>query len=160
MTCPTAILPPSSNGCWITHWKNSLTPRLTSGRTDSTPSKQQALKQAQNLDTLPEAPTHALRWQLPYPIHAGLPFIREDYFQLVDATGRALREDKGAISESLRALSPAGHPPDQWIEHPRFWPILWPLRGERRCYHCPCRKNRQTLVQRVAHSMNCYRQAG
>ena len=55
-------------------------------------------------------------------IHLALPFIREDYFELVDTTGRAFREDKrGHIPESPPIVSLLGIKPDKWIERiPNF----------------------------------------
>ncbi len=54
-------------------------------------------------------------------IAVALPFTREDYFQLVDTTGRAIRDDKrGAIAAELPDIvSRLGIDPDNWLEHIR-----------------------------------------
>jgi len=48
-----------------------------------------------------------------------LPFTKEDYFELVDVTGRILRADKrGRITESIPSIvTSLGINPDKWIEH-------------------------------------------
>ena len=48
----------------------------------------------------------------------GVPFTRQDYFELVDWTGRSLREDKrGAIDEQLPPiLQRLGIKPENWID--------------------------------------------
>ncbi len=52
-------------------------------------------------------------------VHTALPFTREDYFELVDTSGRALRGDKrGAISPKVTAIvSRVGIDPNKWLDH-------------------------------------------
>ena len=52
------------------------------------------------------------------PLSEGIPFIRQDYFELLDWTGRTLREDKrGAIDSQLPPiLQRLGVQPENWID--------------------------------------------
>ena len=57
-------------------------------------------------------------------IHVALPFTQEEYFNLVDETGRLLREDKrGAIDASktppviTQLVARLGINPEHWLEH-------------------------------------------
>ncbi len=52
-------------------------------------------------------------------IHQALPFTKEDYFDLVDKTGRMIREGRrGFITESVPTIiSRFGIEPDKWINH-------------------------------------------
>jgi REP element-mobilizing transposase RayT len=52
------------------------------------------------------------------PLSEGIPFTRQDYFELVDWTGRALREDKrGAIDSQLPPiLQRLGIKPENWLD--------------------------------------------
>jgi len=52
------------------------------------------------------------------PLSEGIPFTRQDYFELVDWTGRTLREDKrGAIDSQLPPLlQRLGIKPENWID--------------------------------------------
>ncbi len=52
-------------------------------------------------------------------IHCALPFTQEDYFELVDVTGRIIREDKrGYIPDSIPSVVlRLGIQPDHWIDH-------------------------------------------
>ena len=52
------------------------------------------------------------------PLSEGIPFTRQDYFELVDWTGRTLREDKrGAIDSHLPPiLQRLGIQPENWID--------------------------------------------
>ena len=54
-------------------------------------------------------------------IHHALPITREDYFMLVEATGRVVRDDKrGAIPpEVTQLVSQYGIKPDKWIKQVR-----------------------------------------
>ena len=55
---------------------------------------QQALKETLALADCPEAPLMRFDGGSQTDIHCALPFTQEDYFELVDVTGRILREDK------------------------------------------------------------------
>lgn len=52
-------------------------------------------------------------------VHAALPFTQEDYLELVDTTGRALRDDKrGAISHKVAAIvARVRIDPHKWLDH-------------------------------------------
>ena len=52
------------------------------------------------------------------PLSEGIPFTRQDYFELLDWTGRSLREDKrGAIDSQLPPiLQRLGIKPENWID--------------------------------------------
>ena len=52
-------------------------------------------------------------------IYNALPFTREDYFQLVESTGRIIRSDKrGAINATIQPImSRYGIDPSQWLTH-------------------------------------------
>ena len=67
---------------------------------------------------LPEAPLMAFDGSIHTPLCAALPFTQADYFELVDETGRVIREDKrGFISGSVPPiLSRFGIAPDHWIK--------------------------------------------
>jgi hypothetical protein len=56
---------------------------------------QEKIKSELNLDDLPEAPLMPFDGSSHTDIHVALPFTQEEYFNLVDETGRLLREDKG-----------------------------------------------------------------
>ncbi|HEY7773599.1 MAG TPA: transposase [Marinagarivorans sp.] len=81
-------------------------------------SKQRQLKAELKLDDLPEAPLMPFDGSSHTDIHAALPFTREDYFELVDATGRMIREDKKAFipSKIPPILLRFGIKPDKWLE--------------------------------------------
>lgn len=71
-------------------------------------------------------------------IHAALPFTREDYFDLVDKTGRIIREDKrGFIPAELPAIIVEfGINQDKWIEHVKHF-------GRR---YASCVENKRTSI--------------
>ncbi len=80
---------------------------------------QKVLKKELNLHELPEAPLMSFSGSAHTDIHAALPYTQEDYFELVDSTGRVLRDDKrGAISNhSVKLLNQLGINPKKWIDH-------------------------------------------
>ncbi len=81
--------------------------------------KQRELKAEMGLDALPEAPLMPFDGSSHTDTRHALPFTREDYFDLVDTTGRILRDDKrGAIASELPAIvSRLGINPNKWIDH-------------------------------------------
>ncbi len=81
--------------------------------------KQHALKQDLRLDKQMEAPLMPFCGSSRTDIHAALPFTREDYFDLVDKTGRLIREDKSGFipSETPSVISQLGINPDKWLNH-------------------------------------------
>jgi len=81
--------------------------------------KQHEIKQAINLDTLPEASLMHFDGSSHTDIHHALPFTFEDYIALVDSTGRVFRQDKRShIKENIPILvSEMGINPDSWLEH-------------------------------------------
>jgi REP element-mobilizing transposase RayT len=80
---------------------------------------QEKIKSELNLDDLPEAPLMPFDGSSHTDIHVALPFTQEEYFNLVDETGRLLREDKrGAIDASKAPLiKRLGINPEHWLEH-------------------------------------------
>ncbi len=82
---------------------------------------QQQLKTDLKLDKLPEAPLMPFDGSSHTDIHVALPFTREDYFELVDTTGRAIRDDKkGFIPSEMPALvARLGIKPHKWLDHVR-----------------------------------------
>ncbi|GAB1261811.1 transposase [Aurantivibrio plasticivorans] len=80
---------------------------------------QRLLKTDLDLDDLPEAPMMPFDGSAHTDIHTALPFTREDYFDLVDKTGRVIREDKcGFIHSEIPSLiNQLGINPNKWIEH-------------------------------------------
>ncbi len=95
-------------------------------------------------------------------LHTALPFTREDYFQLVDATGRAIRADKkGAISEELPGIvARLGINPDQWIEHIQcFGRSYGSCVGNVQAIAAHASKTGKRWCKGLSHSMSCYRQA-
>lgn len=85
--------------------------------------QQRKIKELLALKDLPEAPllpfskSHQLRSD------TVLPFAREDYFELIEATGRIVREDKtGFLSEeSPKILQRFGVKPEYWLKHVKFF---------------------------------------
>lgn len=73
------------------------------------------------LDTvdLPQAGLKSFDGSSHTDIAVALPFTLEDYFDLVDSTGRMLREDKrGSISPaSVKLLHRLNINPDEWVNH-------------------------------------------
>jgi REP element-mobilizing transposase RayT len=80
--------------------------------------QQRELKTDLGLDTV-EAPLIPFGGSAHTDIHMALPFTREDYFQLVDETGRLIREDKrGFIPENAPPIiAQFGIRPDKWLQH-------------------------------------------
>lgn len=80
---------------------------------------QRKLKEDLGLATQPEAPLMPFNGNSHADIHVALPFTLEDYFDLVDKTGRAIREDKaGFIASAVPPLvGRLGINPDKWLEH-------------------------------------------
>ena len=80
--------------------------------------QQRQLKKAMGLSDLPEQSLMSFSGSSKADIHRALPFTREDYFDLVDTTGRAIREDKrGAIRCDVPPLlQRLGIDPEQWLK--------------------------------------------
>jgi len=83
--------------------------------------QQKQLKSDLALDKQPESPLMTFDGSSHTDIHFALPFTREDYFDLVDKTGRIIREDKrGFIATEIPTLiSRLGIDADQWATHIR-----------------------------------------
>ncbi len=81
--------------------------------------EQAKLKSDLSLDAQAEAPLMPFDGSAHTAIHVALPFTQEDYFALVDATGRVLRDDKrGQISpEIARIVARYDFDPDKWLDH-------------------------------------------
>ena len=79
---------------------------------------QREVKQRLNLDKLPEAPLMPFDGSAHTSVNVALPFTKQDYFELVDTTGRVIREDKrGFIHQEVPAiLWRIGVKPDKWLE--------------------------------------------
>ncbi len=84
---------------------------------------QEKLKSELELDELPEAPLMPFDGSSHTDIHIALPFSQEDYFDLVDQTGRMIREDKrGAIDPSqIPIISRLGINPQHWLDHVKYF---------------------------------------
>ncbi|MBX2858751.1 MAG: transposase [Cellvibrionaceae bacterium] len=85
--------------------------------------KQRRIKELLNLKDLPEASLMPFSASNYAPLENALPFTREDYFDLVDSTGKLIRSDKkGFLDEDapplLRSL---GINPNHWLEHVKFF---------------------------------------
>lgn len=80
---------------------------------------QRAIKEELELDKLPEAELMPFDGSLHTDIHEALPFTLQDYFDLVDVTGRLVRADKrGSVDAKLPALvNRLGIDPDKWLDH-------------------------------------------
>ncbi len=81
--------------------------------------KQRQLKADNDDAELPEAPLMPFGGSANMDVNNALPLTQEDYFDLVDSTGRAIRDDKrGYIPASTRGLiARLGINPDKWLEH-------------------------------------------
>ena len=95
--------------------RKNTTEKQIAARVDA----QQTMKSALNLDTLPEAPLMPFHGSAHTNIHSALPFTWPDYIQLVEETGRAIREDKRGfiVSHIPPILSQLDINPDEWIQH-------------------------------------------
>ncbi|TVZ38668.1 hypothetical protein P886_3044 [Alteromonadaceae bacterium 2753L.S.0a.02] len=71
------------------------------------------------LDDLPEASLMAFDGSSHTDIHTALPFTKQDYFQLVDTSGRLIREGKrGAIPSNIAPIVQRfGLEADKWLAH-------------------------------------------
>lgn len=83
--------------------------------------KQLGLKQQLGLQQQAEAPLMEFDGSAHTDIHVALPFTREDYFDLLDKTGRLIREGKRGFiaAHTPRIISQFGINPDKWIDHVR-----------------------------------------
>ena len=89
--------------------------------------QQQEIKVTQDLDKLPEAPLMRFDGSSHTSIDTALPFTLEDYMDLVDKTGRIIRDDKRGFipSETPLIIAKLGINPDKWIDH---------IKGFGKCY--------------------------
>ena len=80
--------------------------------------KQRQLKTDLGLDKLPEQGLMPFSGSSRIGIHDALPFTREDYLELVEKTGRAVRDDKrGGISADVPLLLQRfGIDVNEWLE--------------------------------------------
>ncbi len=80
---------------------------------------QQEFKSELNLEAQPEAALMPFDGSVHTDIHIALPFTLEDYFELIDNTGRAMRDDKrGALNpQTLPLLARMGINPLNWLDH-------------------------------------------
>jgi hypothetical protein len=82
-------------------------------------SAQRDLKAELGLEKQPEAPLMPFDGGSHTDIHFALPFTREDYFDLVDQTGRIIREDKkGFITgQTPKLITQFGINENHWLDH-------------------------------------------
>ena len=105
--------------------KGAVKAKARPGRVEKTLSKQverqRELEREMDLDELPKQPLMPFDGSSATDIAVALPFTREDYFQLVDTTGRAIRNDKrGSIAADLPGMvARLGINPDHWLDHIR-----------------------------------------
>lgn len=83
----------------------------------------QALVESLKLNKLPQQSLMPFCGSAHTSVNRALPFTYEDYFQLVDATGRLLREGKsGNISQNISSIvARFGLNPGKWLEHVRHF---------------------------------------
>lgn len=83
--------------------------------------KQDKLKTELDLQGQPEASLMPFDGSSHTSVHVALPFTLEDYFQLVENTGRVIHPDKrGAIADCVKPiLDRYGVDSNQWLEHVR-----------------------------------------
>jgi hypothetical protein len=125
--------------------------------------QQQELKQEQGLGELPEASLMPFDGGSHTNIHSALPFTREDYFELVDVTGRIIRGDKrGAIHSDIPSIvERLGIEPDYWIEHiQNFGKTYSACVGSVDAISGYASKSGKSWCKGITHSMCCYRRAG
>jgi len=125
--------------------------------------QQQEFKREQSLNELPEAPLMPFDGSSHADIHTALPFTCEDYFQLVNITGRIIREDKrGAILDDIPSVvSCLGIEPDHWVEHIKnFGKSYSACVGSVEAIADYAGRSGKRWCKGVSHSMCCYRQAG
>jgi hypothetical protein len=82
--------------------------------------KEQAeIKKSLGCDKQPEAPLMPFDGSCHTATTTALPFTREDYFALLDVTGRIIRDDKKGVipSDIPPIVSRLGINPDKWIDH-------------------------------------------
>jgi len=125
--------------------------------------QQQALKQAQGLGELPEASLMPFDGGSHTNIQSALPFTREDYFELVDVTGRLIREGKrGAIHSDIPSIvERLGIEPDYWVAHiQNFGKTYSACAGSVSAISDYASKSGKKWCKGITHSMCCYRQVG
>jgi len=122
--------------------------------------RQKALKETEKLDELPEALLMPFDGSSFTGIHTALPFTGEDYFQLVDVTGRAIRSDKrGHIPDKIPSIvSRLGIEPDNWIEHIRsFGKMYGACVGSVEAITDYADRSGKRWCKGISHSVQCYR---
>ena len=81
--------------------------------------QQRQLKVDLEIDKLPEALLMPFDGSSHIDIHFALPFTREDYFDLVDKTGRVIKEGKRGFiaADTPTLIIQLGINPNHWLEH-------------------------------------------
>jgi len=81
--------------------------------------EQRVLAEELDISDLPQGQLMPFSGSSKTDIHVALPFTREDYFDLVDVTGRVIRDDKRGFipSEIPPIIQRFGINPDKWLEH-------------------------------------------
>jgi len=80
--------------------------------------RQRKIRSDLKLNTLPEASLMPFDGSSHTDVNIALPFTREDYFELVDTTGRIIREDKRGFipGEVPTLIKRFGLKPDRWLD--------------------------------------------
>ncbi len=88
---------------------------------------QQTAEKSLQLESLPKAPLKPLHGSVHSAIADALPITFADYLELVDSTGRCIRDDKhGFISKfSERIIHTLGINPEQWLMHVKNFSSLF-----------------------------------
>jgi len=146
---------------------NYTTPKKSSSKVEQglteRISQQQELKQVQGLGEFPEASLVPFDGGSYTNIQSALPFTREDYFELVDVTGRNIRGDKrGAIYRDIPSIvERLGIEPDYWIAHiQNFCKTYSACVGSVDAISDYASKSGKRWCKGITHSMCCYRQVG
>ncbi len=81
--------------------------------------KQEKIKKTLGITEEKQSPLMVFDGSSHTDIHTALPFTQEDYFDLLDMTGRIIRDDKrGFISSATpKVIAKFGINPDKWIDH-------------------------------------------
>lgn len=101
--------------------KYKVNKSLAEKRVNKRVAEQKVLKKDLALEKQAEAPLMRFDGGSHTSIHYALPFTREDYFDLVDKTGRVIRDDKRGVinAHHLPIIQSFGIDPDKWIDHVR-----------------------------------------
>jgi len=110
--------------------------------------RQNQLRKELEMEELPEAPLMPFDGSAHSNIHSGLPFTEADYLELVDTTGRAVRDDKrGFIASDIPPiLQRLGLDANEWLQQ---------LKRLNTCYG-QCIGTVDSMRSRAAHINRCW----